>query len=95
MSKKSTMILGYTRAGHEVRRPTRRLPAPGEFADWARGDHVDASRILKEHSEREQDPEISSWCRRWARALRTMRRSARRLSIRGAAEISVKIRGPR
>jgi len=89
------MVLGYTRTGHEVLRPTRRSPAPEEFVRWIRGDHIDAERILKEHSEREQDPKISAWCKRWAKAHRTLRKSARRMSVRGAAEISIKIRGPR
>jgi hypothetical protein len=95
MSKKSTMVLGYTRTGREVFRPTRRSPASGEFINWTCDDHIDAARILREHGEREQDPKISDWCRRWARTHRALRKSARRVSVRGAAEISIKIRGPR
>lgn len=94
MGKKS-MILGYTRAGHEVLLPTRRLPDAEDFVEWTGGDHIDASRILREHGERERDLEVGSWCRHWARAHRAMRRSARRTRVRGAAEISIKVRGPR
>ncbi len=89
------MILGYTRTGHAVLLPTRHALSPGEFVDWTRGDHVDAAHILREHSERVQDPEVKSWCRRWARDHRAMRKSARSVRVRGAAEISIKIRGPR
>lgn len=89
------MILGYTRTGHEVNLPNHRSPEPEKFINWTRGDHIDAERILKEHGEREQDPRLNSWCRRWAKAHREWRKSARRVHIRGAAEISIKVRGPR
>lgn len=89
------MILGYTRSGHEVFRPTCRVTSPGEFVDWTRGDHVDAAHILREHSEREQDPEVRSWCRHWAKDHKALRKSTRKVSVRGAAEISIKIRGSR
>lgn len=95
MSKKSPMILGYTRTGREVFLPTHSSPMQGELNDWSHGDHVDASHILREHSEREQDPLVSSWCKHWSRTHRAMRTSARKVSVRGAAEISIKIRGPR
>lgn len=96
MGKKSkSMILGYTRAGHEVLLPIQRSPDRGDFVDWRRGDHIDASRILREHGEREQDPEVKEWCKHWARAHRAMRKFARRAHIRAAAEISIKVRGPR
>jgi hypothetical protein len=95
MGRKKSMILGYTRTGHEVLLPTQQFPDTGDFCDWTRGDHIDASRILKEHGEREQDTEVGSWCRRWAKAHRAMRKAVRRATIRGAAEISIKIRGPR
>jgi hypothetical protein len=89
------MILGYTRTGHEVLLPTRRSATPGDFVNWTRGDHIDAERILREHGEREQDQRIQSWCKRWTKAHKELRKSARRVSVRGAAEISIKIRGPR
>lgn len=89
------MVLGYTRSGHEVLLPTQRIPDVEKFAGWTRGDHVDASRILKEHSEREVDPGVGSWCRRWAKAHRALRKSAKTSFVRGAAEISIKVRGPR
>lgn len=89
------MILGYTRAGHEVLLPTGRTTDAGNFVGWTRGDHIDASRILREHSEREQDPEVGSWCKRWAKAHRLVRRMSKKARVRGAAEVSIKIRGPR
>lgn len=102
MSKKSTMVLGYTRSGHAVFCPTHHAPTSEDFVDWTRGDHGDAAHILREHSEREQDPEIRSWCKRWAKdhrglreAARGKRESTRGVRVRGAAEISFKIRGPR
>ncbi len=89
------MLLGYTRAGHEVRLPTERSFSAGDFVGWTSGDHVDASRILREHSEREQDREVRSWCKRWAKAHRALRsRTPKIISVRGA-ELSIKVRGPR
>lgn len=86
--------LGYTRTGHEVLLPTRHAPSAESFLHWTRGDHVDAEHILKEHGEREPDSQISSWCRHWAKTHRGLRKSAaKRVSIRGAAEISIKTRG--
>jgi hypothetical protein len=93
MSKKS-LILGYTREGHAVLLPTQ-PPSPGTFTDWTRGDHADATCILREHSEREQDSEVRSWCRRLAKEHRSLQNAARQVKIRGAAEISIKIRSPR
>ena len=61
------MVLGYTRSGHEVLLPTRQTPDMDQFDDWAPGDHIDASRILVEHGEREVDP-IGPWCTHWAGA---------------------------
>jgi hypothetical protein len=88
------MALGYTRTGHEVLLPSRHSPSVEAFRHWTRGDHVDAERILKEHGEREVDPKISSWCRHWAKAHRGLRKlSSKTVSIRGAAEISIKTRG--
>ena len=87
------VALGYTRTGHEVLLPTRKSPSSKAFHDWTRGDHADAEHILKEHGERETDPEISSWCKRWAKAHRGLRKASKRVSIRGGAEISIKTRG--
>lgn len=90
------MVLGYTRAGLPVLLPTRRAPdaniATAMFLDWTRGDHVDASRILMEHGERETDPKIGSWCTHWARAHRAIGKSPKAVHVRGAAEASI---GPR
>lgn len=91
MSKKRSMILGYTRTGIAVSLPTR--PDPESFADWSRGDHVDASRILMEHAERELDEQAGSWCVRWANVHRTTakppRGARREPRVRGAAEIAI------
>ena len=84
------MVLGYTRNGIEVLRPTRRTPDADNFAGWTRGDHLDASRILVEHGEREQDLEVGSWCARWAKVHRALRKAAKKgAHIRGAAETSI------
>ena len=76
MSKKF-MVLGYTRTGRPVLLPTQSAPdtsnaevyrrAMSDYADWTPGDHVDTSRILKEHGERERDRRVGSWCAHWAR----------------------------
>jgi hypothetical protein len=80
--KASALVLGYTRAGRPVLRPTREAPdthsrdvlrlIKEKFADWTGGEHRDASRILMEHGEREPDGEISSWCKRWSRVHRDL-----------------------
>lgn len=90
MSKKTkTMVLGYTRTGLEVRLPRHHTPDPDHFDGWTRGDHVDASRILREHGEREVDEQIGSWCVNWARAHRAARPRRRSLRVRGAAETAI------
>lgn len=94
MSKK-VLVLGYTRSGHAVLLPTRGTPNVTQFVSWTRGDHVDASSILAEHGEREQDPKIGPWCKRWAKAHRKLRkrqkkRSEESVRILGAAETSVR-----
>jgi len=76
------MVLGYTRTGRTVQRPSHAAPdtndtdgcqhAKEKLADWTRGDHTDASRILAEHSEREPDREIGSWCAGWADVHRSL-----------------------
>lgn len=83
------MILGYTRAGHEVLLPTHRSSDMEKFFGWTRGDHIDASRILREHGERENDPEVGSWCRRWAKVHRAIGKSSRATLIRAAAETAI------
>lgn len=89
-----TLVLGYTRAGHEVLLPQRQTPDMSQFVSWAPGDHLDASRILMEHGEREDDP-IGSWCSHWAGAHwaigKSARRKARRSTVRGAAEATIRI----
>jgi hypothetical protein len=62
------LILGYTRTGRDVLRPTSSTPTADACVDWTRGDHADAARILKEHGERELDRTIAAWCKRGARA---------------------------
>jgi hypothetical protein len=93
--KKSTMVLGYTRTGITVFLPTRRTPDADSFVGWSRGDHVDASRILMEHGEREVDEQVGRWCVRWARMHRVTARPPRRVRhrIRGAAETAILSRG--
>ena len=95
--KKSTMVLGYTRSGHPVLLPTRHTPDMDSFVSWTPGDHLDASRILVEHGEREVDP-IRPWCERWAdahgaigkKAKKKARRARRiRTQIRGGAEATI------
>lgn len=96
--KKSMMILGYTRNGHTVLLPTRQTPDMARFVSWSSGDHVDASRILMEHSERESDP-VGPWCAHWAGmhwALgKREKKKARRARIRGAAEATILTGGRR
>jgi hypothetical protein len=68
------MVLGYTRTGKTVQRPSHDAPddsaVQATVPDWGRGDHVDASRIFAEHSDRETDREIAAWCVGWAAAHR-------------------------
>jgi hypothetical protein len=76
MSKKSATVLGYTRTGRPVLLPKHSAPDTNNidvyrrtkamFDGWTRGDHVDASRILMEHGEREPDQKAASWCTRWS-----------------------------
>jgi hypothetical protein len=89
--KKSPMVLGYTRAGIAVCLPTHHTPALEDFVDWSRGDHLDAARILMEHSEREADEQAGSRCVHWADVHQAAARPSRRVppSVRGAAETSI------
>jgi hypothetical protein len=96
---KKKLILGYTRAGHEVLLPNRRDPDMAEFVSWTPGDHIDASRILVEHGERETDP-IGPWCALWANEHRAMgkrrkKKKKRRTRVLGAAETTILARGRR
>ena len=85
------LVLGYTRTGITVFLPTRRAPAPEDFVGWTRGDHVDASRILAEHGEREDDKETGTWCTTWARVHRATARAGRHSrGVRGAAETVIR-----
>lgn len=93
--KKSTMVLGYTRSGHPVLLPMRSTPDMTLCLSWTPGDHLDASRILTEHGEREADP-VGPWCTRWAREHWAMgkrrkkrAKNAKRVGIRGAAEAAI------
>lgn len=89
---KKFLVLGYTRAGHPVILPTRRTPDMAAFVTWTPGDHLDASRILMEHGEREEDP-IGAWCSHWAGAHwalgKRARRHKKRTRVLGAAEITI------
>lgn len=87
------MVLGYTRSGHEVLLPTRQTPDMVQFVSWTPGDHLDASRILTEHGERESDP-VGSWCMSWAGVhwaigKKAKKKRARAARIRGAAETAI------
>jgi hypothetical protein len=94
--KKSTIVLGWTRAGHEVLLPSHQTPDMSKFVSWTPGDHLDASRILMEHGEREAEP-IGSWCASWASAHKAVGKSARRArsTVRGAAEATILIGRPK
>jgi len=84
------MVLGYTRNGLEVCLPPRRTPDTDSFSNWSRGDHLDATRILLEHSAREKNREVGSWCVRWAKVHRSLRKATKTSTrIRGAAEMSI------
>lgn len=83
------MTLGYTRTGIAVCLPTHRTPSLDSFAGWTRGDHVDASRILVEHGERETDVQIGDWCLRWARLHKGAAKSKHSPRIRTAAETAI------
>lgn len=76
----SSLVLGYTRAGRTVIRPTcdatDRRRAKAKLSDWTRGEHVDAARILVEHGAREPDPKIAAWCLLWASVHRDLSRGA-------------------
>lgn len=91
---KHKLVLGYTRAGYPVLLPARQTPDMSQFVSWTPGDHLDASRILMEHGERESDP-IGAWCMHWAGAHwaigKSARRKKRRASMRGAAEALIRI----
>ena len=94
MSKK--LVLGYTRAGHAVLLPSRQAFDEEVCVGWSRGDHIDAGRILREHGERETDPEVGPWCLRWAKVHKEIGRAARKsMAVRGAAEIAIRTRGRR
>lgn len=72
------MVLGYTRHGRAVLRPTDDVSddpiGDDQDEDWTRGDHKDAASILAEHSGREPDPTIALWCVHWARRHRAFYR---------------------
>ncbi len=94
--KKPTLILGYTRTGREVLRPTSHAPALEDFVGWSRCDHIDASRILQEHGERLQEhgereinAQTSRRCLRWAEVHQATAQPSRRSTIRGGAEITI------
>jgi len=82
--KKSSMVLGYTRSGIPVLLPTHRTPPLEDFVGWSRSDHIDASRILMEHGEREASTQARRMCRRWAEVHLATARPTRKLNIRGA-----------
>ena len=93
MSIKS-MVLGYTRSGHEVFLPTQKAISMSQFSGWSPGDHIDAYRILVEHSDRAEDP-LGHWCKRWAKAHKAIGKKAKKkirkaqAQIRGGAEATI------
>lgn len=88
MSRKK-LVLGWTRTGIEVFLPAGGSSDVDKFSDWTRGDHVDASRILAEHGERERDPEAGSRCAQWAKIHRAISRSGSAAVVRAAAETAI------
>lgn len=90
------LVLGYTRGGHEVLLPTDRKPDMAPFSSWTPGDHLDASRILVEHGERESDP-VGTWCEHWAdvhwaigkKAKKKLRKVRERTQILGSVETKI------
>lgn len=91
--KKSVMVLGWTRSGLDVLLPTSASPDGETFNGWTRGDHVDAARILAEHSDRDDNHEVRSWCKRWAKIHRAISKSGSAAVdttiIRAAAETAI------
>jgi hypothetical protein len=85
------MILGYTRTGSPVLRPTSSTDK-AEFSSWTRGDHADASRILMEHGERETDPKIASRCMHWSSLHWSTAKKRSSSTTRTAAETTVRTR---
>jgi hypothetical protein len=95
--KKSSVILGWTRNDHEVLLPIHSTPDMSRFVTWTPGDHLDASRILVEHGEREAEP-VGSWCASWASAHKAIGKKGRRSrqsTVRGAAEATILIGRPK
>ena len=94
MSNKEKMVLGYTRSGHEVLLPPQKSVDMDLFASWSPGDHIDAYKILTEHSERAEDP-IAHWCQRWAKAHKAVSKKTKKkirkaqAQIRGGAEATI------
>jgi hypothetical protein len=88
MSKKK-LILGWTRTGIEVSLPAGGSLDGEKFVGWTRGDHLDASRILAEHGEREEDPQVGEWCARWAKVHRAVSKSGRSAVVRASAETAI------
>ena len=92
---KKKLVLGYTRSGHPVLLPTHQTPDMSSFVSWTPGDHLDASRILDEHGDRETEP-IGPWCAHWSGAhyeigkrAKKKKRRKMRAQIRGAAEATI------
>lgn len=94
------LILGYTRTGIPVCRPVDHAPSVRELEieGWTPGDHFDASHILREHSDRE-DEDGRLCCASWARAHRKTayahRHLLKRVGIRTATETSIRPRSLR
>lgn len=84
------MLLGYTRTGIEILRPTVDDPLV-DFAGWTREDHVDAARILTENGERENDSEVESLCWKRVKIHRDIAKLSRRPMLRIPAETSVRL----
>jgi len=86
------MVLGYTRSGHEVLLPMQKRADLSSFADWVPGDHIDAYKILTEHSERAEDP-IAHWCKRWAKAHKAIGKKAKKKIRKKIQKVQAQIRG--
>jgi hypothetical protein len=75
MSKTEPQLLGYTRSSKPIFAPTRGAPdtnnivtykkTRAKFAGWERGDHIDASILYRELSERTADKKLAWRYARW------------------------------
>jgi hypothetical protein len=74
--KAAANVVGTTRSGKPILVPSRGAPdtnnvdtfrkTKARFADWSRGDHMDASVLYQELSERELDNKLRHRYRGWS-----------------------------